>query len=76
LFLLLNKIEIFLSVSLHIEDFLQSNLHRLYGPMRLPLLYRNFHIFEVLGPRMAKHGPDYDAQPFVVLQNKIDCKQL
>lgn len=65
---------LFLSVPLHIEDFIQFNLHRLYGPIRLPLLYRNFHIVEILGPEMAKNGRDFGVQPFVVLQNKIGCK--
>jgi hypothetical protein len=66
---------LFLSVPLHVEDFIQFNLHRLYGPIRLPLLYRNFHVVEVLGSGMAKTGRDFGAQPFVVLQNKLGCKQ-
>jgi hypothetical protein len=66
---------LFLSVPLHVEDFLQFNLHRLYGPIRLPLLYRNFHIVEVLGLQMARGGRSYGVQPFVVLQNKVGCKK-
>jgi hypothetical protein len=53
----------------------------LYGPIRLPLLYLNFRIVEVLYSGMdemlvmaGKRG-DSSAQPFVVLQNKIGCKQ-
>jgi hypothetical protein len=67
---------LFLALPLNINDFLQFNLHRLYGPIRLPLLYRNFHIVEVLGLGVAKFGHDASTQPFVVLQNKIGCKQL
>jgi hypothetical protein len=65
---------LFLSVPLHIKDFIQFNLHRIYGPIRLPLLYRNFHVVEVLGSEMAKTGRATSAQPFVVLQNKLGCK--
>jgi hypothetical protein len=65
---------LFLSIPLNVNDFLQFNLHRLYGPIRLPLLYRNFHIVEVLGPGMSKEVQYAYAQPFVVLQNKIGCK--
>ena len=65
---------LFLGVPLHINDFIQFNLHRLYGPIRLPLLYRNFHVVEVLGAGMAKKGRDFSSQPFVVLQNKVGCK--
>lgn len=66
---------LFLSVPLNVKDFIQFNLHRIYGPIRLPLLYRNFHVVEVLGTEMARGRGDYGAQPFVVLQNKIGCKQ-
>ncbi|CAF4695735.1 unnamed protein product, partial [Rotaria socialis] len=64
---------LFLSVPLNSHDFIQFNLHRLYGPIRLPLLYRHFHVVEVLGSGMANRHGDYDIQPFVVLQNKIGC---
>ncbi|CAF3330991.1 unnamed protein product [Rotaria socialis] len=65
---------LFLSVPLNSHDFIQFNLHRLYGPIRLPLLYRHFHVVEVLGSGMAKNHGDFTSQPFVVLQNKIGCK--
>jgi hypothetical protein len=64
---------LFLSVPLNVADFLKFNLHRIYGPIRLPLLYRNFHIVELLGSEIA--GDPYNfIQPFVVLQNKVGCK--
>jgi hypothetical protein len=66
---------LFLGVPLNVQDLIQFNLHRLYGPIRLPLLYRNFHIVEVLGPEMARNEGAFLAQPFVVLQNKIGCKK-
>ncbi|CAF1284046.1 unnamed protein product [Rotaria magnacalcarata] len=64
---------LFLSVPLNTQDFIQFNLHRIYGPIRLPLLYRHFHVVEVLGSGMAKNHGDPGSQPFVVLQNKIGC---
>lgn len=64
---------LFLSVPLSIQDFLQFNVHRIYGPIRLPFLYRNFHIVEVFGEKMARNRRDF-TQPFVVLQNKLGCK--
>ena len=66
----------FLSVPLNIQDFVQFNLHRLYGPIRLPLLYRNFHIVEVLGSGFARTPKDTASQSFVVLQNKVGCKRV
>ena len=65
---------LFLGVPINIEDYLQFNLHRVYGPVRLPLLYRNFHIVEVLGPGLATRRGDYMTQSFVVLQNRVGCK--
>ncbi|CAF2211676.1 unnamed protein product [Rotaria magnacalcarata] len=66
---------LFLSVPLNTQDFIQFNLHRIYGPIRLPLLYRHFHVVEVLGLGMQKNYGDFTSQPFVVLQNKIGCKK-
>ncbi|CAF3978157.1 unnamed protein product [Rotaria sordida] len=65
---------LFLGIPLNIQDFLQYNLHRVYGPIRLPLLYRNFHVVEMLGMGMARVRGDAVVQHFVVLQNKIGCK--
>jgi hypothetical protein len=65
---------LFLGVPLDIEDSIRFNLHRLYGPIRLPLLYRNFHIVEALGRRISEISVALGAQHFVVLQNKIGCK--
>jgi hypothetical protein len=65
---------LFLSVPLSIRDFLQFNVHRIYGPIRLPFVYRNFHIVEVLGGKMSRVKGDHGVQPFVVLQNKLGCK--
>ena len=63
-----------LGVPLNTQDFIQFNLHRLYGPIRLPLLYRNFHVVEMLGTEMSKRSGHDGVQPFVVLQNKLGCK--
>ncbi|CAF4446603.1 unnamed protein product, partial [Rotaria sp. Silwood2] len=57
---------LFLSVPLNVQDLIQFNLHRLYGPIRLPLLYRNFHIVEMLGSAMQRKRGSFGAQ-----QNKI-----
>ena len=65
---------LFLGVPVNVEDYLQFNVHRVYGPIRLPLLYRNFHVVEVLGPGLSKGRGRYDFQFFVVLQNKVGCK--
>ncbi|CAF3071896.1 unnamed protein product [Rotaria sp. Silwood2] len=45
---------LFLSVPLNVQDLIQFNLHRLYGSIRLPLLYRNFHVVEMLGTAMER----------------------
>ncbi|CAF0829904.1 unnamed protein product [Adineta ricciae] len=66
---------LFLGVPLNIKDHLQYNLYRLYGPIRLPLLYRYFHIVEVLGATVGKDIYSNEIQPFVVLQNKVGCKR-
>ncbi|CAF4162931.1 unnamed protein product, partial [Rotaria sordida] len=65
---------LFLGIPVNTEDLLQYNLHRIYGPIRLPLLYRNFHVVEMLGMGMARQRGVGWIQPFVVLQNKIGCK--
>jgi hypothetical protein len=65
---------LFLSVPLNVRDHIAFNLHRLYGPIRLPLLYRHFQIVEVLGWKMSKQRGYADSQPFVVLQNKLGCE--
>ena len=39
---------LFLGVPISAVDYLQFNLHRIYGPSRLPLLDRNFHAVEML----------------------------
>ncbi|CAF4215603.1 unnamed protein product, partial [Rotaria sordida] len=62
---------LFLGIPVNTEDLLQYNLHRIYGPIRLPLLYRNFHVVEMLGMGMARQRGVGWIQPFVVLQNKI-----
>ncbi len=65
---------LFLGVPLSVNDFLEFNLHRIYGPIRLPLLYRNFHIVELLGQGMSNKERSAGVQHFVVLQNTIGCK--
>jgi len=66
---------VFLGLPLNINDSLEFNLHRLYGPIRLPLVYRYFHVVEVLGSEMATKEGSWVVQYFVVLQNKLGCKQ-
>jgi hypothetical protein len=66
---------VFLGLPLNINDSLEFNLHRLYGPIRLPLVYRYFHVVEVLGSEMARKEGSWVVQYFVVLQNKLGCKQ-
>ncbi|CAF2087067.1 unnamed protein product [Rotaria magnacalcarata] len=63
---------LFLSVPLAFQDFIQFNLHRIYGPIRLPLLYQYFHVVEVFGTTLPVEHGSY-IQPFVVLQNKLGC---
>ncbi|CAF3897171.1 unnamed protein product [Rotaria sp. Silwood2] len=65
---------LFLGIPLTVEDLIQFNVHRTYGPIRLPLLYRNFHIVEMLGVAMERTRGSFAAQQFVVLQNKVGCK--
>ena len=65
---------LFLGVPLNIHDHIAFNLHRLYGPIRLPLLYRYFHIVEVLGTGLHPEHGSFGSQTFVVLQNKVGCK--
>ncbi|CAF0916909.1 unnamed protein product [Adineta steineri] len=64
----------FLGLPINIEDSIAFNLHRVYGPIRLPLIYRYYHVVELLGVGMAKNPGDWGTQHFVVLQNKIGCK--
>ena len=64
---------LFLGVPISAVDYLQFNLHRVYGPVRLPLLYRNFHVVEVLSSHIGQGSNDL-VQAFVVLQNKVGCK--
>jgi hypothetical protein len=65
---------LFLSVPLGRQDFIQFNLHRIYGPIRLPLLYQYFHVVEVLGTALPERRGEF-IQPFVVMQNKVGCKR-
>ncbi|CAF1323328.1 unnamed protein product, partial [Didymodactylos carnosus] len=62
---------LFLSVPLNIQDSIQFNLHRIYGRVRLPLLYQYFHVVEVLGGALRTMRRNHFNQPFVVLQNKV-----
>ena len=65
---------LFLGIPLSSEDYLQFNQHRIYGPIRLPLLYRNFHVVELLGRGLEQIRGIVSTQSFVVLQNKVGCK--
>ncbi|CAF1200114.1 unnamed protein product [Adineta ricciae] len=62
---------LFLGIPLNRKDRLQFNLHRIYGPIRLPLMYRYYHVVEVLGLGMPNDTNKWTFQPFVVLQNKV-----
>ncbi|CAF0962235.1 unnamed protein product [Adineta steineri] len=65
----------FLGLPINVEDSIAFNLHRVYGPIRLPLIYRYYHVVELLGVGMAKKPGSWITQHFVVLQNKIGCKR-
>jgi hypothetical protein len=65
---------LFLAVPLHKYDSIHFNLHRVYGPIRLPLLYRYFHVVQVFDEGSTTNLNNVGWQPIVVLQNKIGCE--
>lgn len=65
---------LFLAVPTNKYDAIHFNLHRLYGPIRLPLLYRYFHLVQVYGDQFPTDPNHYEWQPILVLQNKIGCE--
>ncbi|CAF0875240.1 unnamed protein product [Didymodactylos carnosus] len=52
-------------------DSLEFNLHRVYGPIRYPFIYRHFHLLKLFG-RLSTNLGAYN-QPILVMQNKIGC---
>ncbi|CAF2128666.1 unnamed protein product [Rotaria magnacalcarata] len=65
---------LFLAVPINKYDAIHFNLHRVYGPIRLPILYRYFHLVQVFGEGFPLNSNDHTWQPILVLQNKIGCK--
>lgn len=65
---------LFLAVPTNKQDILHFNLHRIYGPLRLPILVRYFHLVQVFGDDFPSDRNDYNWQPVLVLQNKIGCR--
>lgn len=64
---------LFLAVPVNKYDGIHFNLHRVYGPVRLPILYRYFNLVQVFGQEIATDPNDYSRQPILVLQNKVGC---
>ena len=65
---------LFLAVPTSKYDSIHFNLHRVYGPIRLPLLYRYFHLVQVFGEGFNTDPNNYVWQPILVLQNKVGCR--
>jgi hypothetical protein len=65
---------LFLAVPTNKYDAIHFNLHRVYGPIRLPILYRYFHLVQVFGEDFPANATDPTWQPILVLQNKIGCE--
>jgi hypothetical protein len=65
---------LFLAVPISKYDSIHFNLHRIYGPIRLPLLHRYFHLVKVFGNGFNTDPNDFGWQPILLLQNKVGCK--
>lgn len=63
---------LFLAVPSNYHDTIRFNLHRVYGPIRYPILYRYFHLVRVFGGKIPHLKGEY-TQPILVLQNKVGC---
>ena len=63
---------LFLAVPAAVRDRLWWNVHRLYGPLRFPLLFRHWHVVQVF-KEVADTYDSYQSQPLIVLQNRIGC---
>ena len=63
----------FLALPTNAHDFLEFNLHRIYGPIRYPLIYRYYHVVEVFLGSLSNDYRSYIQQPIFVLQNKVGC---
>ena len=65
---------LFLAVPTSKYDSIHFNLHRVYGPIRLPLLYRYFHLVQVFDEGFNIDESNDWSQPILVLQNKVGCQ--
>ena len=63
----------FLAVPANVHDMVYFNLHRLYGLVRYPLLFRYFHLVQVYIEYITDDIEEHN-QPVLVLQNKIGCQ--
>ena len=63
---------LFLAVETNIHDMVYFNLHRLFGRVRYPLLFRYFHLVQVYIESITDDIEEHN-QPVLVLQNKIGC---
>jgi hypothetical protein len=63
---------LFLGIPINKHDSIQFNLHRIYGPIRLPLLNQYFHLVRVFSQTIENRSSIVD-QLFIALQNKIGC---
>lgn len=63
---------LFLAVPTSLRDEIHFNLHRVYGPVRYPILYRYFHLVQVFAEEIPS-TTNYGFQPILVLQNKVGC---
>lgn len=64
---------LFLAVPTNKNDAIHFNLHRVYGPIRYPVLYRHFHVVQVFGDGFDSVPSITWRQPILVLQNKVGC---
>ena len=61
---------LFLAVPTHEKDEIQWNAHRVYGPLRLPLLLNGWEVIEKFGEDGKGEGLKNYTQPLWVLRNK------
>jgi hypothetical protein len=65
---------LFVAIPTREIDQLYWNAHRMYGPLRIPLLFRHFHLVEIIGSPSKPSTRPGSSQPVFVLQNKIGCE--
>ena len=62
---------LFLAFPVSRVDQLWWNVHRIYGPIRIPLVLRHYHLLQVFGD--IAEGNSWANQPVLVMQNRIGC---